>query len=131
MKQMALLFSHTLTEEQENEARERWGVTRFLPVPEELQSRWSQVPVEGPFPKEWMIPIVEWLEGHTQSGDLVLVQGEFGAVYFIVQWCYRNERIPLYATTVRINTEHVLPNGTTRITKIFSHVNFRVYPWYK
>ena len=95
LKRMALLFSHALTEEQKQEAREKWGIGTFLSLPDDLQSRWSQVPPEGAFPREWIQPVIEWLSRETGPGDVVLVQGEFGAVYLVVSWCHREGRIPV------------------------------------
>lgn len=128
MKRMALLFSHRLTEAQEREARERWGVNQILPLPAPLQVKWSQVPPEGSFSPRWMEPIISWLQEQTSADDLVLIQGEFGAVYTMVSWCHRHQRIPLYATTERRFQSRKLPDGTVENRHLFQHVNFRPYP---
>lgn len=128
MKSMALLFSHQLTEIQKQEAREKWGVKRFLPLPPSLQSQWSNIPAEGDFSYHWMEPFVTWLMENTSTGDLVLIQGEFGAVYVMVSWCHLQERIPIYATTERRYESHRLPDGSIENRHIFRHVNFRRYP---
>ncbi|MGI6127838.1 MAG: CRISPR-associated protein Csx20 [Planifilum sp.] len=125
---MALLFSHVLTEEQKQEAREEWEIGTFLPLPADLQSRWSQVPPEGPFPREWLQPVMAWLSRETEPGDIVLVQGEFGAVYQVVSWCHREGRIPVYATTARRYESRRQPDGTVKNIHLFRHVNFRRYP---
>src|SRR5690606_17637582 len=119
LKRMALLFSHTLTEEQKREAREKWEVGTFLPLPADLQSRWSQVPPEGPSPEEWRKWVLEgWTRGNG-PGDVGVVQGEFGAVYLVVSWCDRESRIPVYATTARRYESRKLPDGTVKHIHIF------------
>lgn len=125
---MALLISHTLTTEQVHEAKTVWGVRAFCPLPPDLQGRWSQVPPDGPFPVAHVQPIVEWLERETREGDLVFVQGEAGAVVWVVQWCWRANRIPVYATTVRQVEEKQRPDGSVETRRVFRHVTFRVYP---
>lgn len=128
VKYMALLISHALTPEQVDEAKRVWGVAAFLPLPSALQERWSQVPPDGPFPVAHVQPIVEWLEQETREGDLVFVQGEAGAVVWVVQWCWRANRIPVYATTVRQVEEQRHPDGSVATRRVFRHVLFRLYP---
>jgi len=125
---MALLISHTLTPEQIREVQTVWGVSDFCPLPPDLQACWSQVPPDGPFPVAHVQPIVEWLEQETREGDLVFVQGEAGAVVWVVQWCWWHGRVPVYATTVRQVEEHCLPDGSVETRRVFRHVTFRLYP---
>ena len=125
---MALLFSHQLTDIQEREAKEVWGVNQFLSLPDSLQKRWSSIPPEGSFSSKWLQPILFWLEEKTSPNDLVLIQGEFGAVYTMVTWCHNNERLPVYATTKRRFESCRLPDGSNRNRHVFQHVNFRRYP---
>ncbi|ATY85869.1 hypothetical protein CVV65_13805 [Kyrpidia spormannii] len=128
VRTMVLLFSHSLMSEQEEEARERWGVGRFAALPAELQERWSQIPPEGPFPADWLDPIWNWIEQETVPGDLVLVHGEPGAILLAVAWCRRHGRIPLYATTRREYTSVPRPDGGVENRHVFRHVQFREYP---
>lgn len=128
VRKMAMLVSHPLASEQEREAKEAWKVEQFLPLPEDLQQIWSQVPPEEDFPVKRFQLITDWLEQQTAPQDLVWIQGEPGAVFLLVTWCFQNNRIPIYATTKREYSQQLLPDGSIKNQHIFRHVNFRVYP---
>lgn len=128
MSTLFLLFSHTLTPQQREEAVKSLKVSDICSMPKELLDKWSQISPRGEFPIDEMEPFVQWLEAVSEPGDYVLIQGEFGAVFYMVNWCFSHERIPIYATTHRHHTEHRLPDEKVEIIKQFSHVNFRRYP---
>jgi len=43
---MLLILSHKLVPKQEEEARQRFGISKFLPMPNELHNKWSNIPPE-------------------------------------------------------------------------------------
>ena len=64
------------------------------------------------------------------KGDYVLVQGEFGAVFYMVDYCFKTGRIPVYAATKRVVQEH--KNGDKITSKrVFEHTCFRRYQRFK
>ncbi len=128
MRSLFLLFSHTLTLEQKEEASKDLNVSSICSLPKELLEKWGQISPKGDFPIDEIKPFIEWLETKSNRHDYVLIQGEFGAVFYMVNWCFLHERIPIYATTQRVHAEHLLPDGKIEITKQFAHVNFRQYP---
>lgn len=127
-RRMPLLFNHTLTLEQEADARQNWGIEEFVALPEELQSFWSQVPPAGLLPIGSLEQIIHWAELNSTEGDPVLVQGDFGAVTYVVRRLQALGRVPVYATTWREATENIEPGGSVRIEHHFRHVAFRAYP---
>ena len=47
---MFILFNHSLTEAQREDAEKKLGVTTFIVPPPELSAAWSQLPPERTFP---------------------------------------------------------------------------------
>ena len=72
------------------------------------------------------MPIKNWLATNAKSDDIVLVQGDFGATFMIVDYCLDNNLIPIYATTKR-NVEETILNENIISKRKFSHVLFRLY----
>ena len=126
-KKIFLLFSHELTDGQVNELKEKYYIEKFVNLPEELQKLWSNFPPENEFPIELADKFISFLQKNSISNDYVLVQGDFGLVYYIVNWCLKNNRIAIYSTTKRIFKEEKLSDGSIKNIHIFKHVNFRKY----
>ena len=127
MKKMILLFSHEMTDDQIENARERLGVEEFVRPPRSIQEMWSGVPPHAEYLGEYLNPVYKWLEGTTSASDHLLVQGDFGAVYLMVNRAFALGLIPVYATTERRARDVSLPDGSTRTEHIFRHCMFRRY----
>jgi hypothetical protein len=98
---MFLLFSHKLTDAQVENAQATFGPLEFLYLPEHLQVIWSAVNPEGELPADALDDIVHFVLDESQPDDIVLVQGDFGAVFYLVDACFSAGRIPVYSTTHR------------------------------
>jgi len=120
-----VLLSHSLTEQQVKQAREDLKISKINYLPSELAELWSSVPPELESLKQYLLPVFKWLE-EARPGDYVLVQGDFGATYLVVDYCFNRGLIPIYATTRRMHREEQTENGV-KIIKVFSHVRFRRY----
>ncbi len=127
MKRIFLLFSHDLTPEQKRELRENWQVEEAVPLPADLQHLWSMIPPHLEGLSHYLEPLFSWLGQNARAQDLVLIQGDFGAVYLAVERAFSLGLIPVYATTRREVCERRLPDGAVRQERIFKHVRFRVY----
>ncbi len=123
-KKMILLFSHTLSDEQKNDAIQNFEVEEFVSLPNELQKLWSNF--DADLEKLDLEPLQKFLISEVKSGDVVLVQGDFGASFKMVQFALEHELIPVYATTKREVFE-VVENGQTVKKSIFKHRRFRRY----
>ncbi len=128
-KSIFLLFSHKLTEEQVEELK-GYRITRFVYLPEKLQTLWSNVPPEDIVLSEYLKPILEWLDKNAHKDDWVLVQGDFGAVFLVVDFCFYKGFMPVYATTRRIAIEK-RENGRLIKVSEFRHMRFRRYERYR
>lgn len=81
-------------------------------------------------PKKSVIKVVETykdkLRSQAKSGDVLLVQGDFGATYNMIRFAKNMDLIAVYATTKRIVSEQV-ENGKLVIKREFKHARFREY----
>lgn len=126
MLDLYLLLSHELTEQQKKEAYEDLKVKNIYYLPEDLKALWSQVPPEIAEVTGHIQPIQEWLEMRVKEGDYILIQGDFGASYEMVNWAFTKKLKPLYATTRREVIESY-KNGIVITNRVFDHVRFRFY----
>lgn len=128
MPKMFLLFSHTLTPSQEKEAKETLKCEKCIPLPKVLQKKWEDVNPIGELNESIINVFVEYLSSHSNKGDYVLIQGDYGVTYALVKWCNNNGRIPVYSTTERKTKDEKLKDGTIKKVSEFKHINFRRYP---
>ena len=127
MPNLHLFFSHALTSEQVKDAQEKLGCKDIISLPYDLQQKWQQIPPEGEIDDFVINPFISYLSQKTDNGDYVLVQGEFGVSFMIVNWCLKNNRIPIYATTKRVVNEEMKSDGSVQKVTRFKHVQFRRY----
>ena len=127
MAKMFLIFSHLLTPEQEADAWTSYGVDQFVPLPPDLQQVWSQFPPEVDALKQYISPVESWVAQQALPGDIVLVQGDFGATHLLVTFAFRHGFRPVYSTTRRETEEWVDDGGIIHADHRFKHVRFRLY----
>ena len=130
MPNLLLLFSHRLTEIQKNELKQKWKIEEIIPLPERLQDVFSNIDPVAIFPQDTVKLLADWLNNESDKDDLVLIQGDFGITYYLVDWCLKNGRIAVYSTTVRDYQQVEMPEGEVKMTHIFKHVRFRKYRCY-
>lgn len=119
-------FFHNLSEIQLNDAKSNWEVSEVVSLPNKLQDIWSNIPADIEKLREYLLPIRNFLAENSQYGDVVLIQGDFGAVYQMVNFSKDLGLIPVYATTSR-EIEEFEENGKTIKKSIFEHIRFREY----
>lgn len=127
MKQIFLLFSHQLTPAQQDELQKKFGINKVVYLPPELQIIWSNIPPELCSIKSHLEDVFKWISGEANPEDVILIQGEFGAVYMAVDFCEKMSLIPIYATTKREISKETSTGETIEIKRTFTHVRFRRY----
>jgi hypothetical protein len=127
MPNLFLIFNHELTSLQKDSAFKELGVGLFYKFPPELERVWSQIPPYINGLTEYLKPIIQWLSASAKSCDYVLIQGDFGACYLMVQTAFQLGLIPIYSTTRREATEAHGADGTVQLMHQFKHVIFRKY----
>lgn len=126
VQKLHLLFNHTLTQEQLSDAKASLFCYVIVSLPQELQELWSSVPPNLKSLEEYLKPIKEYVSAYIQKDDFVLVQGDFGATYIMVNFLKSLGAKPIYATTSRDVVE--IREGDKVIKKsIFKHERFREY----
>ena len=126
MRQLFLLFSHKLTPSQELDAKESLGITNFVILPQELQSLWSNIPPTLENLSDYLTPLKEYISDKSKDGDIVLIQGEFGGCYEMVNFVKSLGLIAVHSTTKRDVVEKKV-DGKVVKTSVFEHVRFREF----
>ena len=126
MKQLFLLFSHTLTATQERDAKESLGVTNFVALPSNLQTLWSNIPPQLTKLDDYLAPLKEYIRNESKEGDVVLIQGDFGGCYEMVNYVKSLGLKAVHSTTTRDVVEKTV-DGKVVKTSVFEHVLFREF----
>ena len=120
-----LLFSHQLTENQEKELLENFKVKKIVSLSSELQEMWSNVSIKENY-KENLEKIKKYIEENFNENDVILVQGNWGYTYNIVEWSIEKKLVPVYSYTER-NVEEIKDGENVKKISYFKHVKFIEY----
>jgi len=123
---LILLFSHKLTDLQKIDAKESLDINDFIYLPSNLQNIWSQIPANIYNISPYLNQIKEYVQANTNQGDYILIQGDFGATYEMVQYAKEINLIPIYSTNSRESIEEEI-DGKVVKKSIFIHNIFRRY----
>ena len=127
MSDLFLIFNHEITPVQESDARNSLGVEKITDLPPDLKELWRQVPPDFAEISGYLGPVKTWLKLQAAKNDYVLIQGDFGASYIMVNFAFEIGVIAIYSTTTRDATEEYDKDGSVRITHQFKHKAFRKY----
>ncbi len=127
MSKFLILFNHRLTDEQELDAIDLLGVKEFSFPPVEIGTLWKSLPPDAEKIGQVLRPVFQWIDMEGGTGDYLLVQGDFGATYLVVEYARARDLKPVYATTRRISREIEHEDGSIEIVHRFRHVRFREY----
>ena len=123
MKTFFTLINHTLTSEQEEDARKNLNVDKFVNIADAM---WSDIDPSEKSVIKFVETYKDKLKKQAKVGDILLVQGDFGATYNMIRFAKSMGLIVVYATTNRIVSEQV-ENGKVVIKREFKHARFREY----
>lgn len=124
MKKLLLLFSHKLTKEQIKDAKEKLNISNFIYLSEELQSKWSNFDIDD---NNTVEKFKEFIINNATIGEYILIQGEYGLVFKMVNWSLNNGYIPIYSYSKREYIKEVLSDGTVKNTHYFKHICYKKY----
>jgi hypothetical protein len=127
---LLLLFSHSLTPDQLDDARAQ-GIMDVIALPADLQAAFSHVPPGLPSLLAYAQPFCHFIGQYARPGDRVLIQGDFGLTYLLVDFCRQQGLTPIYATTERSVSETVNDDGSVTKKSTFRHKRFREYEAWK
>ena len=123
MKTLFTLMNHTLTSEQEEDTRKNLDVDKFINIADTM---WSDIDPSEKSIIKFVEVYKDKLRLQAKAGDVLLVQGDFGATYNMIRFAKNMGLIAVYATTNRIVSEQV-ENGKVVIKREFKHARFREY----
>jgi len=78
MKKLFLLFSHTLTPIQEQDAKESMGIEAFVKLPDDLQKLWSNIPPYLTTLDVYLEPLKSYILQNASKDDVFLIQVQYG-----------------------------------------------------
>jgi uncharacterized protein MJ1673 len=123
MKTLFILMNHVLTPEQEEDARKNLNITKFVNI---ADLNWGNIdPSEKSIIKTVKI-YKDMLKSQAKAGDMLLVQGDFGATYNMINFAKKMGLNAIYATTKRIVSEYI-EDGIVVTKREFKHARFREY----
>ncbi|MCF6245435.1 MAG: CRISPR-associated protein Csx20 [Sulfurovum sp.] len=122
-KTLYILMSHKITMHQMNDAKACLTVDKFVTLPTES---WSQIPADFETVDSSLLPLKAQLLAEAKEGDILLVQGDYGATFNMVQFAKEIGMLPVYATSRRKVSE-VADGEKIKTIREFEHVRFRKY----
>ncbi|MCK4441593.1 MAG: hypothetical protein KAU90_06280 [Sulfurovaceae bacterium] len=127
MKKMVLLFSHKLTPSQKQDIETSLHVKEVYTLPSKLQALWSQVPIDRDLIfHDYLSGVESFLIDKLSEGDYVLIQGDFGATYHMINFAKLHGFVPIYSVNRRIAHEFI-EDGVVKKYSEFEHEFFREY----
>lgn len=130
MKNLIVLMSHNMTENQKEDAYKTLKVKDILESNQDIKNIWSNIEPKSSLDLSRLDLVIDWIKKNSRKGDYILVQGEFGATFYIVDYCFKSNLIPIYATSKRQVIEEI--QGDKIITnRTFKHEGFRKYIRYE
>lgn len=124
---MLLLFSHKLTKTQKQNAKDEFGINEFIYLPKDLQEKWSSIDPSLANIDKNLKDIKDWISKIGNENDYILIQGEYGAMYSMINFARDEKLVPIYSTTERKAKEIRNDDGAVQTTHIFKHIRFRKY----
>ena len=96
MKTLFILMNHALTPEQEEDARKNLYVGKFVNI---ADSKWSDIDPSEKSIIKFVETYKDKLKKQAKAGDILLVQGDFGATYNMIRFAKNMGLIGVYAIT--------------------------------
>ena len=122
-----LIFNHDITPYQKRDAQDSFGIGEIICLPPDLKTIWSSIPPDLPELNNYLKPVKGWLVREAKKNDYVLIQGDFGACYIMVNFAFKALLIPIYSTTKRKAEEEYGQYGEVKLVHRFKHRIFRIY----
>lgn len=125
------LLNHTLTPNQIKELQQDYNSSQIIYPNENIVQLWSQIPLTKSIDFETAYKIIDWLTANDiTANDILIIQGEFGMTFFLVDFALKNQIIPIHAVTKR-NAKEIRVGEKVEKTYTFEHVCFRKYRYYQ
>ena len=125
-KKLLVVSNHRLAENQIKDLK-ALRIKRIIYPDEDIQKFWSNIPTEGSLDRLSLKRIIDWIKTESEAEDFILVQGEFGSTFYIVDFCLKHNRRAIYATSLRLYSEKKLEGDVIQRQHFSKHSAFREY----
>lgn len=122
-----LVFNHTFSPDQIANARESLHIGEIIDLPANLRHTWGNIPPGLSEISDLLDPVRNWIRSFSSAGDYILIQGDFGACYILVNFSFELGLIPIYSTTQRQAQQISDKDGSIILSHKIKHVIFRKY----
>lgn len=122
------LLNHQFTQRQVEELAAVYHSEEVIVPDGELSAMWAQINPEHDA-QPLVDRVVLWLEP-AREGDLLVIQGEFGVTFKLVDYALKRGLVPMYATTRRVAKE-VRDGERVHREYLFEHVRFKKYEYFQ
>jgi len=127
MKKLITIMNHPLSLEQKNYLRDNFNIENYLFLPEKLQNYLKNIPADRDLDLEILKEITFFIKSNLQRDDYIIIQGEFGITFYLVDFSLDSGFTPIYATSSRVYEEKINEDGTVERKHIFKFIKFRKY----
>ena len=124
MRKGFIVFSHTLTKEQEKELNNKYFITEIVFLPDKFQKLWISVDKNNYYDNYYKIE--RYLESIISINDYILIQGEWGYTHSLINWSIKKKIIPIYSFSERKSKDTISGEQITKIS-YFEHIEFKEY----
>lgn len=122
MADVYIFFSHTLLIEQKLELKEKFFCKKIIYLPKKLQILWSNIQEDEDYAEIFF----DFLKINAKEKDYILIQGEWGITYKMIEFSKKRGLIPIYSFSKRISNEEIKKDVVVK-TSYFKHIKFKKY----
>ncbi len=95
------VVSHEPTPDQLEELKNNWDIQEIVRMPKDIASKWQSIPPGKESIEEEILVIKNWIDEVCTPGDVVIIQGDYGASFMLADYVRKLAFTPLYAATKR------------------------------
>ena len=115
-----------MSEIQKSDAHKDLKITKIIEAPPHIKKIWANIDPTSDLNTIKLDEVVSWIKENSSKQDYILVQGEYGATFYIVDYCFKNNLIPVYATSIR-RVEESRKGEEVITNRVFVHQGYRKY----
>ncbi len=127
MSKFFVIISHTLNHSQINAVHNELNINEIIFLPDNLKQLWGNIPADLPSIMDVIKPFKDYLKNNADPLDYVLIQGDMGCTYALINYAFEIGLIPCYATTKRVTVTEEDNDGIVNLNKQFKHIIYRKY----
>lgn len=128
MRKAFVLLNHHLTDNQIKELNGKYLCDQIIYPGKELSDKWSGIAPVSELDMNTIKEVINWLDSSSMD-DVLVIQGEFGSTFYIVDYALQKGIIPVHAVTKRVAQES-REGEIVKRSYVFEHCCYRKYKYY-